>query len=31
MFRIVFELKELFISLEPDVWLKWNLDQNVAF
>ena len=26
----VFEVKELFISLEPDVWLRWDLDQNVA-
>ena len=31
MFYIVFELEELFISLEPDVWLRWDLDQNVAF
>ena len=31
MFYIVFEVKELFISLEPDVWLRWDLDQNVAF
>ena len=26
-----FEVKELFISLEPDVRLRWGLDQNVAF
>ena len=31
MFYTVFELKELFISLQPDVWLRWGLDQNVAF
>ena len=31
MFYIVFEVKELFISLEPDVWLRWYVDQNVAF
>ena len=31
MFYIVFEVKELFISQEPHVWLTWNLDQNVAF
>ena len=30
-FYIVFEVKELFISLEPDVRLRWGLDQNVAF
>ena len=31
MFYIVFEFKELFISLQLDVWLTWGLDQNVAF
>ena len=31
MFYIVFEVNELFISPEPDVSLRWNLDQNVAF
>ena len=31
MFYIVFEVKELFISPEPDVWLRWDLDKNVAF
>ena len=31
MFYIVFEFKELFISLQPDVRLRWGLDQNVAF
>ena len=30
MFYIVFELKQLFISLQPDVRLRWGLDQNVA-
>ena len=31
MFYIVFEFKELFISLQPDVQLRWSLDENVAF
>ena len=31
MFYIVFEFKEMFISLQPDVPLRWSLDQNVAF
>ena len=31
MFYIVFEFKELLISLQPDVLLQWGLDQNVAF
>ena len=31
MFSTVFEVKELLISLEPDIWLTWDLDQNVAF
>ena len=31
MFYAVFEVKELFVSPEPDVWLRWDLDQNVAF
>ena len=30
MLYIVFEFKELFISLQPDVGLRWGLDQNVA-
>ena len=30
MFYIVFEVKELFIYLQLDVWLTWGLDQNVA-
>ena len=25
------EFKEFFISLQPDVPLRWGLDQNVAF
>ena len=28
---IVLEPKELFISLQPDVRLRWGLDENVAF
>ena len=31
MFYIVCEFKELFTSLQPDVRLRWGLDQNVAF
>ena len=31
MFYIVYEFKELFISLQPDVRLRWDLDQNVVF
>ena len=31
LFYIVFEVKELFIFLELDVWLRWDLDQSVAF
>ena len=31
LFYIVFKFKELFISLQPDVRLRWGLDQNVAF
>ena len=31
MFYIVFEFKEVFISVQPDVQLRWGLDQNVAF
>ena len=27
----LFEFKELFISLQLDVQLRWGLDQNVAF
>ena len=30
MFYIVFEFKELFISLQPDNRLSFGLDQNVA-
>ena len=28
MFYIVFEFKELFISLQPDVRLRWGLDKK---
>ena len=31
MFYTVFEVNELVISLEPDVWLQWDLDHNIAF
>ena len=31
MFFIVFKLQRMFISLQPDVRLRWGLDQNVAF
>ena len=31
LFYSVFEFTELFISLQPDVRLRWGLDQNVAF
>ena len=31
MFCIVFEVKELFISLQPDVRLRWGLDQTKVF
>ena len=31
MFYIVFEFKELLISLQPDVQFTRDLDQNVAF
>ena len=33
MFYIVFELqkKNMVISLQPDVRLRWGLDQTVAF
>ena len=31
MFYIDFECKELFISLQPGVRLRWGLDQTVAF
>ena len=30
MFYIVFEFKELFISLQPDVWLRWGLNQKCS-
>ena len=30
-FTLYRNLKELFISLQPDVQLRWGLDQNVAF
>ena len=30
-FTLFLKLNEVFISLEPDVWLRWELDQNVAF
>ena len=31
MFFIVFKLQRMFVSLQPDVQLRWGLDQNVAF
>ena len=31
MFFIVFKLQRMFLSLQPDVRLRWGLDQNVAF
>ena len=31
MFYILFEFKELLISLQPGVQIRWDLDQNVAF
>ena len=31
MFYTVLNFKELVISLQPDVWLRWDLDQNVTF
>ena len=31
MFYIVFEFKEMFISLQPDVQMSWGLDKIVAF
>ena len=31
MFFIVFKLQRMFISPQPDVWLRWGLDQNVTF
>ena len=30
IFYIVFEFKEMFVSLQLDVRLRWGLDQNVA-
>ena len=30
-FTLFFEFIELFISLQPDVRLRWDLDQNVTF
>ena len=30
-FSLFFDVKVLFISPEPGVWLGWDLDQNVAF
>ena len=30
-FTLFLNFKELFISLQPDVQLRWDLDQNVAF
>ena len=30
-FTLFRKFKELFISLQPDVPLRWSLDQNVAF
>ena len=31
MFNIVFNPQGLVISLQPDAWLRWDLNQNVAF
>ena len=31
MFYVVLELQRIFISPQPDVQLRWGLDQNVAF
>ena len=31
MFFIVFKFQRMIISLQPDVRLRWGLDQNVAF
>ena len=31
MFSVVFKLQRMFVSLQPDVRLRWGLDQNVAF
>ena len=30
-FTLFLNSKELFISLQPDVQLRWGLDQDVAF
>ena len=30
-FTLFLSFKELFISLKPDVRLRWGLEQNVAF
>ena len=29
-FTLLLNLKEMFISLQPNVQLRWGLDQNVA-
>ena len=31
MFFIVFKLQRMFISPQTEIWLRWGLDQNVAF
>ena len=31
MFFIVFKLQRMFVSLQPDVRLRWGLDHTVAF
>ena len=30
-FTLVLNFKELFVSLQPDVQLRWSLEQNVDF
>ena len=30
-FTLFFNFKKMFVSLQPDVRLRWDLDQNVAF
>ena len=31
MFYFVLNFKEFSVSLQPDVWLRWGLDQTAAF
>ena len=31
MFFIVLKLQRMIVSPQLDVWLRWGLDQNVAF